>query len=251
MNQSEKTKHSWEKTKQQAVQAGEYSLEETKTILLQNEYYKTLKGKAKNRTLLRDNKKLYNSIFKHTQELEKTFRAQGSYKINYSFYYRILFIVEHNINLERLRCNCGLKYTWTTYCRYCPEYKRTFTGKTHSEDTKLQMRKSALAYLEETKGQLMPRYNKKSIALIEAYGEKHGYRFMHAENGGEYFIRELGYFLDAYDPIHNIVLEVDEKHHFDHTGALKPRDQERQKQIQALLQCTFIRIKYDNHLQQP
>ena len=69
---------------------------------------------------------------------------------------------------------------------------------------------------------------------------------MHAENGGEYFIKELGYFLDAYDPIHNIALEIDEKHHFNTDGNLKDKDLERQLQIETLLGCRFERIKYDN-----
>lgn len=251
MNQSQRTKKSWKKRKEEIHAAGMYTLEETVEKLKQGGYYRTLKGKAKNRTLSRENKKLFNSIYKHTEELEKTFRDQGAYKANYSFYYRILFLVEHNSDLEQLKCKCGKKYTWTTYCRHCPEYKKTFVGKKHTEDTKLKMRIAALNYLEEAKGQLMPRYNKQSIPVIEAYGKKHGYKFMHAENGGEYFIRELGYFLDAYDPIQNIALEVDEKHHFDNNGEIRERDLERQKQIENLLGCTFIRIKYDNNLQKP
>jgi replication-associated recombination protein RarA len=110
------------------------------------------------------------------------------------------------------------------------------------------MRKSALEYIAQLKGQVVPRYNKDSIRIIEEYGKKHGYRFMHAENGGEYFVQELGYFLDAYDPVNNIVLEIDERHHFTQSGALKDRDQERQSQIEKLLDCKFIRIKYDRIL---
>jgi hypothetical protein len=249
MNQSQRTKQSWEKGKQKLLEAGHYSLEETREILSGNNYYMTLKGKARNRTLLKEDKKLYNSIYKYTEELEQTFKEQGAYKVNYSFYYRILFIVKHKVNMQELKCKCGKKYTWTTYCRYCPDYKRTFIGQTHSQDTKLKMRISALAYLEQNKGQLVPRYNRHSIPLIEAYGKEHGYKFMHAENGGEYFIRELGYFLDAYDPINNIVLEVDERHHFEYDGTLKQKDRIRQKQIENLLECTFVRIKYDNKLQ--
>jgi hypothetical protein len=248
MNQSERTKHSWEKSKQEIEQAGEYTLVETKQILLQGDYYKTLKGKAKNRTLLKEDKKLYNSIYKHTELLEDTFKKQKSYKVNYSFYYRILFIVEHNQTLENLKCKCGRKYTWTTYCRHCPDYKKHQLGKPHTDQTKLKMRKSTLEYLKRTKGQVVPRYNRESITVIEQYGIEHGYIFMHAENGGEYFVKELGYFVDAYDPINNVVLEFDEKHHFDNSGELREKDKERQQQIQDLLKCKFIRIKYDHSI---
>ena len=83
------------------------------------------------------------------------------------------------------------------------------------------------------------------MVLIEEYGKNEGYTFMHAENGGEYFIKELGYFVDAYDPINNVVLEVDERHHFDNKGKLKEKDIIRQKEITKILGCKFIRIKYD------
>lgn len=69
---------------------------------------------------------------------------------------------------------------------------------------------------------------------------------MHAENGGEYFISGLGYFLDGYDPINKVAIEFDEKHHFDSKGNLKAKDVEREEQIKELLQCEFIRIKYDS-----
>jgi len=66
---------------------------------------------------------------------------------------------------------------------------------------------------------------------------------MHAENGGEFFVKELGYFLDAYDPIKNIALEIDEARHFDSDGNLCEKDQIRQQQIEILLGCTFKRIR--------
>jgi hypothetical protein len=248
MNQSERTALTWSKVKDKVGAEEVYSFKVTVELLKAGEYYKKLKGKAKNRTLMKSNPKLFASIYKHTQHLEQAFTEQKAYKINYSFYYRILFLVEHSADLARLKCSCGKKYTWTAYCRYCPDYKRNQLNKPHTEETKLKMRKAALEYLEKTKGQVIPRYNIDSIPVIEEYGRKHGYRFMHAENGGEYFIKELGYFVDAYDPIHNVVLEVDEPFHFTATGELRKRDQERQSQIETLLECTFIRLKYDHNI---
>ena len=106
------------------------------------------------------------------------------------------------------------------------------------------MRKSTLKYLEKTKGQVIPRYNINSIPIIEEYGKQYGYNFKHAENGGEYHVKELGYWLDAYDIDKNIVLEIDEKHHFDRNGNLKEKDLIRQREIENLLNCKFIRILY-------
>jgi hypothetical protein len=248
MTQSERTRQSWKKCKLELTSIGVYSENETIERLKAGNFYLQLKGKAKNRTLFKQDRKLYSSIYKYTQELEQVFKAQKSYKSTYSFYQRILFLVEYKKDLQRLKCSCGKKYTWNTYCRHCPDYKQNQLNKPHTAETKLKMRKSALEYIAQLKGQVVPRYNKDSIPIIEEYGKKHGYRFMHAENGGEYFVQELGYFLDAYDPVNNIVLEIDERHHFTQSGALKDRDQERQSQIEKLLDCKFIRIKYDRIL---
>ena len=222
-----------------------YSLDSTIQILKEGDFYKSLSGKASNRTLLKKDPKLYKSIYGYTRQLEDAFKEQGSYRSNYSFVKRVLFIVEHSLDINNLRCNCGKKIGWTPYCRQCPEPKKNQLNKPHKESTKLKMRISTLEYIKSLKGQLAPRYNKESIPFIEEYGRENGLSFMHAENGGEYFVNELGYFLDAYDPINNVVLEIDEKHHFNREGSLKERDVERQKQIQILLGCKFIRVKYD------
>jgi hypothetical protein len=93
---------------------------------------------------------------------------------------------------------------------------------------------------------LFPNYNTNSIPIINDYGKKHGYSFQHAENGGEYFVEKLGYYLDGYDKEKNVVIEIDEKHHFNKDGSLKNKDIIRQKEIEKLLGCNFIRIKYEN-----
>jgi hypothetical protein len=92
-------------------------------------------------------------------------------------------------------------------------------------------------------GQVYPAYNPTACKLIDKYGKKHGYHFQHALNGGEYFISHLGYWVDGYDKRKNVVLEVDEPHHFDQDGSLRERDIRRQKEIELHLKCKFIRIK--------
>jgi hypothetical protein len=87
-----------------------------------------------------------------------------------------------------------------------------------------------------------PRYNVKSIPIIEEFGKKYGFNFRHAENGGEFFIKELGYWLDAYDEKQNVVLEIDERSHFT-KGKLKESDVRRQKEITNFLGCRFYRLK--------
>jgi hypothetical protein len=240
------TKQHWDSIKHQITQLELLSYEETKTMLKKNNYFEKFLGKARNRTMLKENPVLYKAIMHHTSELEDVFKLQNTYKTSWNFSHRIRFIVEHDVNIKGLKCVCGKKYTWATYCRYCPDYKKSFLGKTHIEETKRKQRLSTLEYLKKQNGQLAPRYNRDSIGHIEEYGKAHNLTFMHAENGGEYFIGGLGYFLDGYDPINNVAIEFDEKHHFDPDGQLKEKDRQREKQITDLLGCRFIRIKYDS-----
>jgi hypothetical protein len=239
------TSQHWNSLKITLQKVQPYSYKDTRNLLLENNFYKTLEGKARNRTLVKKDIRLFKSIYEYTERLEQVFRTQKAYKSNYNFFKRILFIVDHNLDVEKLKCSCKKKYSWTGLCRHCPDTKASFLGKTHTEETRKKQRLSTLKYLEDLKGQLAPRYNKSSIKLIEEFGLKEGYKFMHAENGGEFFIKELGYFVDAYDPINNVVLEIDEKHHFTPTGQLKERDRVRQEEITKLLKCRFLRIRYD------
>lgn len=240
------TKQHWDtiKSKLEGLDIIEY--DQVREVLKKDNYFEKFLGKAKNRTMLKENPRLYKSVLHHTQILEDAFKLQDSYKTFWNFSHRINFIVEHNINLEALKCSCGRKYTWTKYCRYCPDYKKNQLGKPHTEETKRKMRLSTLEYLKQQSGQIVPRYNRESIRYIEEYGKANNLHFMHAENGGEYFVSGLGYFLDGYDPINNVAIEFDEKHHFDANGQLKQPDIKREQQIVDLLKCKFIRIKYDS-----
>jgi hypothetical protein len=93
---------------------------------------------------------------------------------------------------------------------------------------------------------LFPNYNVNAIPIIEEYGKQYGYNFQHAENGGEYYVEGLGYYLDGYDKEKNAVIEIDESHHFNKDGSLRKRDVIRQEKIEKLLGCKFIRIRYEN-----
>ncbi len=69
------------------------------------------------------------------------------------------------------------------------------------------------------------------------------YNCSHKKNYGDVHKKELGYWVDGYDEKNNIVYEFDEKRHFDKNGELLERDKIRQKEIEDLLGCKFIRIK--------
>jgi hypothetical protein len=87
-----------------------------------------------------------------------------------------------------------------------------------------------------------PRFNHKACELIDIYGKEHGFNFQHALNGGEFHIKELGYWVDGYDKEKNVVIEIDEKYNHCRKGAAE-RDEKRQREIENFLGCTFIRIK--------
>jgi len=113
-------------------------------------------------------------------------------------------------------------------------------GYIHSDETKRKQRIRRLESLN-AKTPCYPGYNKTACTRIDEYGQQHGYNFQHAENGGEYFISQLGYYIDGYDKEKNVVIEYDEKHHFKNKK-LREKDIKRQKEIEDYLKCKFIRI---------
>ena len=91
----------------------------------------------------------------------------------------------------------------------------------------------------KNKGQISPNYNKESIPILEGKAIELGITdLQHAENGGEYYIKELGYWLDGYSKEKNIVIEYYEKHH---KNQIK-KDNIRESEITKLLECQFIII---------
>ena len=73
-----------------------YTKEETINILLDNNYYLKLFGKSKNRTLIKENPKLYNSIYHHTIFM-------NDFNINNNkFSCRVITLVKYNGN--KIKC---------------------------------------------------------------------------------------------------------------------------------------------------
>lgn len=88
--------------------------------------------------------------------------------------------------------------------------------------------------------QISPNYNISSIPILNQVAKELGITdLQHAENGGEFYIKELGYWVDGYSKEKNIVIEYYEKHH----NRKIEKDLQRQKEITNLLKCEFIIIK--------
>ena len=118
--------------------------------------------------------------------------------------------------------------------------KGGFFGKMHSIETKQKMRLSAIKRIENTVGQVIPNYNPKSISILKQKANELGITdLQHAENGGEFYIKDLGYWVDGYSKEKNIVIEYYEPFHDRHVK----RDTQRKNEIIKLLNCDFIEIK--------
>ena len=129
-----------------------------------------------------------------------------------------------------------------------PSPKKGIPGKKPTSETKLKMRLTHLKLIEdrlENGFQMTPYYNATACILIDQYSKENGYNFKHAENGGEYYIKDLGYWVDGYDAEKNTVIEIDEPSHYESDGNLMDRDVRRQTEIIDHLGCEFIRLKLD------
>jgi len=93
----------------------------------------------------------------------------------------------------------------------------------------------------ENNFQIIPNYNPKACEIFDEISEKKNIYIEHAMNGGEYHIKELGYWVDGYDRENNIVYEFDEKYH--NNLKQQEKDKTREQEIINLLDCKFIRIK--------
>jgi len=116
-------------------------------------------------------------------------------------------------------------------------------GKKQSDISNQKRRLKSIENILNRCGQIMPNYNPKGCEYFNQLMKENNSVIRHAENGGEFYIKELGYWLDGYDIENNVVYEFDESHHFDHFGYLIEKDLIRQSQIENHLRCKFIRIK--------
>jgi hypothetical protein len=111
-----------------------------------------------------------------------------------------------------------------------------------SEKTKDKIRSIFVEKLKKTNKSFHPPYNKKACEYFNMMMEESDFFIQHAENFGEFHIKELGYWVDGYDKENNIVYEWDEKEHF-RSNKIIEKDKKRQEKIEKFLGCKFVRIK--------
>ena len=125
----------------------------------------------------------------------------------------------------------------------CGKYINPMLGRKHSDYAKKKMRLSAIKRIETNIGQINPNYNPLSCKILNNLASSSGSFIQHAENDGEFYIKELGYWVDGYDKENKIVYEIDENYHFNPDGSLRERDIKRQLEIENFLDCKFVRIR--------
>lgn len=108
-------------------------------------------------------------------------------------------------------------------------------GKKASDTTKEKLRNIRLQIVKDIGG--FPSYNKIACEFMDSISNKLGLNFQHAMNGGEVYIKELGYWVDAYDKDRNIVVEYDEGHH----NTRIEQDTRRMNEIINHWKCRFFR----------
>jgi len=104
------------------------------------------------------------------------------------------------------------------------------------------MRLGAIKRIKKQNGQISPSYSIDACKFFKEIDKKYNLNGQHAEHKGEYHIKELGYFLDYYEPELNLIIEWNENKHYDN-GRLTAKHLTRQDQIKRKLKCTFINIR--------
>jgi hypothetical protein len=130
--------------------------------------------------------------------------------------------------------------------KWTPEQReRLSNAKTGIKLTSEHKRKLREARVKElqSKFNTVPNYNSNACRYFDRLSLEKGWNLTHALNGGE--VTRCGYFLDAYDPSNNIVIEYDEKKH--RGKRQKLRDEQKQSELIAELKCQFYRYDEINN----
>lgn len=151
-------------------------------------------------------------------------------------------------SLERRGKNNGMfgkKHTLETR-RKISNARKGKPGPKITDDGLRRLRIKRILEIEQDKYNghpIIPSFNKKSCKFFKKLNDILDWKGVFATKGGEYQIKDLGYFVDYYEPNINLVIEWDEKRHYDVDGNLKQNDVARMNEIKHKLNCKFIRIK--------
>lgn len=117
-------------------------------------------------------------------------------------------------------------------------------GKHLSKKDKRNKRLAKIKRIEKI-GPCRPGFNIKACEYFRQFDEEHNTKGHYAlYGGGEYKVKELGYFLDYINFDLKLIIEWDEKSHYHKNGKLRKKDIIRQKEIQMFFpDFEFRRIR--------
>lgn len=112
-------------------------------------------------------------------------------------------------------------------------------------EQKEKHRKIRIKQIEQNYGICIPSYNLSACEYFKKFDEEHNTKGRYAVYGnGEYYISELGYFVDYINFDLKLIIEWDEEKHYNKDGTLKHKDIIRQQEIQEhFSNFEFKRIK--------
>ena len=117
-----------------------------------------------------------------------------------------------------------------------------FKGKKHTKETRKNMRLTAIKRIEKNNGKMFPNFNKSSIGFFKSFDRENNTNGLYGQQ--EFHIKELGYWLDYFNSDLKLIIEWDEKHHFDLKGNLREKDVQRQNEIMDKFpDYLFIRLE--------
>lgn len=116
-------------------------------------------------------------------------------------------------------------------------------------ERKLKNRMAKIKQIEENHGICYPSYNKTACEYFKKFDEEHNTKGRYAiYGGGEYKIKELGYFIDYINFDLKLIIEWDERRHHYIGGKLREKDIMRQQKIQKFYpDFEFKRIKEEDN----
>jgi len=129
------------------------------------------------------------------------------------------------------------------YCKNCPSCnKEMLYNNKYALNNSIKNDRNCKSCCQ-LKYEYTTNFNRNACKIFDKLNNELNLNGHHAMNGGEKEIS--GYFVDYYEPIHNMVIEWDEPAHYEN-GKLKSKDIERQQIIEKKLKCNFIRVNQDN-----
>lgn len=150
-----------------------------------------------------------------------------------------------NPTIEKFCINCGKKLEGKQQ-KFCSNHCKNIVISREREWThemKRKLRISTMKWVSEKRNnglQVVPGWNPKACDLFEKFDKINNTLGHHARNGGEYYIKELGYWVDYINHDLKLIIEYDESHH----ERQKEKDKYRQQEIESFYKdYKFVRIK--------